>query len=176
MNHRARRYRAHQETAKKSARRSFFGRDPVDPGSPRSSLGRGTAPRGRRHALTALGSSRLRPERRPERARYYQLAIYAVSTLDETVVPLFFHTVVYPPERRKQEIVDQKTPIWATAAAFLTRELGEGPYFLGKSFSAADVIVGYDLALAAKAGLLKGHPTLQAYTERVTSREAFKKA
>lgn len=112
----------------------------------------------------------------PERARYYQLSVYAVSTLDETVVPLFFQKVVYPPEQRKPEVVDQKMPIWETAAAFLTRELGEGPYFLGKSFSAVDVIVGYDLALAAKAGLLKGHPALEAYTERVTSREAFKKA
>ena len=112
----------------------------------------------------------------PERARYYQLAFYAVSTLDETVVPLFFQKVVYPPEKRKPEVVDQKLPIWETAAAFLTQQLGEGPYFLGKSFSAVDVIVGYDLALAAKAGLLKGHPALEAYTERVTSREAFKKA
>jgi glutathione S-transferase len=112
----------------------------------------------------------------PARARYFQLAFYAVSTLDETVVPLFFHTVVYPPEKREQEIIDQKTPIWEVAAAFLTRELGDGPYFLGKTFSAADVVVGYDLALAAKAGLLKKHPALQAYVERVTSREAFKKA
>lgn len=112
----------------------------------------------------------------PERARYYQLAFYAVSTLDETVVPLYFQKVVYPAEKRSPAVVDQKMPIWETAAAFLTQQLGEGPYFLGKSFSAVDVIVGYDLALAAKAGLLKGHPALEAYTERVTSREAFKKA
>jgi len=111
-----------------------------------------------------------------DRARYYQLAFYAVSTLDETVVPLFFQKVIYPPEKRSPAVVDQKMPVWETAAAFLTRQLGEGPYFLGKSFSAADVIVGYDLALAAKAGLLAGHPALEAYTERVTSREAFKKA
>jgi glutathione S-transferase len=47
---------------------------------------------------------------------------------------------------------------------------------LGKSFSAADVIVGYDLALAAKAGLLEGRSTLEAYTKRVTSRPAFERA
>jgi glutathione S-transferase len=112
----------------------------------------------------------------PERARYYQLAFYAVSTLDETVVPLYFQKVVFPPEKRSPAVVDQKLPIWETAAAFLTRQLGEGPYLLGTTFSAVDVIVGYDLALAAQAGLLKGHPVLEAYTERVTSREAFKKA
>lgn len=112
----------------------------------------------------------------PERARYYQFAFYAVSTLDESVVPLFFHTVVYPPERRKQEVIDAKTPTWTTAASFLSRELGDSPYLLGERFSAADVIVGYDLALAAKAGLLKGWPVLEAYTQRVTSRDAFKRA
>lgn len=112
----------------------------------------------------------------PERARYYQFAFYAVSTLDESVVPLYFQKVVFPPERRKQEVVDAKMPTWETAADFLTRELGENPYLLGKSFSAADVIVGYDLALAAKAGLLAGRPGLEAYVGRLTSRDAFKRA
>lgn len=112
----------------------------------------------------------------PERARYYQLAVYAVSTLDETVVPLFFQKVVYSAEKRSPEVVEKKMPVWETAAAFLTRELGEAPYFNGKTFGAIDVIVGYDLALAARSGLLEGHPALAAYAERVTSREAFKAA
>jgi glutathione S-transferase len=112
----------------------------------------------------------------PARAKYYQLALYAVSTLDECVVPLFFHTMLYPPEKRQQAVVDAKMPIWEAAAALLTRELGDAPFLLGKTFSAADVIVGYDLALAAKTGLLAKHPTLAAYAERVSAREAFKKA
>ncbi|MDB5214165.1 MAG: Glutathione S-transferase [Myxococcaceae bacterium] len=112
----------------------------------------------------------------PESARYYQLAVYAISTLDETIIPLYFQKVIFPPEKRSPAVVDQKLPIWETAAAFLTRQLGEGSYLLGKSFSAVDVIVGYDLALAEQAGLLKGHPALEAYTARLTSREAFKKA
>jgi glutathione S-transferase len=111
-----------------------------------------------------------------DRARYYQLSVYAVSTLDESVVPLFFHTVLLPKEARQQAVVDAKTPIWETAADLLTLKLGDSPYFLGKSFSAVDVIVGYDIALAAKTGLLKNHPKLAAYAERISSREAFKKA
>lgn len=112
----------------------------------------------------------------PERARYYQLAVYAVSTLDTTVVPLYFHKVIYPPERRSAELVAEKTPTWETAAAFLTEQLGDAPYFNGATFGAVDVIVGYDIALAMKSGLLDKHPALAAYAERVTSREAFKKA
>ena len=112
----------------------------------------------------------------PARARYLQLAIYAVSTLDETVVPLFFHTALFPPEKRQQSVVDAKLPVWEAAAQLLTRELGDSPYLLGKTFSAADVIVGYDIALAARTGLLAKYPTLAAYAERITSREAFKKA
>ncbi|MFO0555659.1 MAG: glutathione S-transferase family protein [Polyangiaceae bacterium] len=109
-----------------------------------------------------------------ERARYYQFAFYAVSTLDECVVPLFFQNVIYPPERRSQEVVDKKTQVWETAAEFLTRELGDNPYLLGQTFSAADVCVGYDITLGARAGLLKGKPALEAYCERLTSRPAFK--
>lgn len=112
----------------------------------------------------------------PARARYFQLAIYAVSTLDETVVPLFFHTALFPPEKRQQSVVDAKLPVWEAAAQLLTRELGDAPYLLGKTFSAVDVIVGYDIALAARTGLLAKYPKLGAYAERLTSREAFKKA
>jgi glutathione S-transferase len=53
-----------------------------------------------------------------DRARYYQLAFYAVSTLDESVVPLFFQKVVYPAERRSQEVVDAKMPVWKRRPAF----------------------------------------------------------
>ncbi len=110
------------------------------------------------------------------RARYYQLAFYAVSTLDETVVPLYFEKCILPPERQTRAIVEKKMPVWETAAAFLERELGDQPFFLGAAFTAADVVVGYDLDLAAKAGLLEGHPLLEAYIERVRSRPAFQKA
>jgi len=111
-----------------------------------------------------------------ERARYYQHALYAVSTIDETVIPIYFHTVVLPPPARKAEVIEQKMPTWNTAASFLTRELGEGPFFNGKNLGAIDVIVGYDLVLAQEAGLLKAHPTLDAHATRVAARDAFKKA
>ena len=97
-----------------------------------------------------------------ERARYYQHALSAVSTIDETVIPIYFHTVVLPPPARKPELIEQKMPTWNTAASFLTRELGEGPFLFGKTFGAMDVIVGYDMVLAQEAGLLKAHPTLDA--------------
>lgn len=112
----------------------------------------------------------------PERARYYQLAVYAVSTLDTTAVPLYFHKVRLPPEKRSESVVNEKLPTWETAARLLTRELGEAPYFAGASFGAIDAIVGYDVSLAAAAGLLADHPKLAAYAERVMSRESFKKA
>jgi glutathione S-transferase len=111
----------------------------------------------------------------PARARYYQLAFYAVSTLDESVLPLYFHKVLLPAEKRQQAVVDAKTPVWETAAELLERELADSDYLLGKSFSAVDVIVGYDLSVAAQAGLLGKYPKLAAYTERLTSRAAFKK-
>lgn len=58
--------------------------------------------------------------------------------------------------------------------------LGDGPYMLGsESFSAADVIVGFNLAAAARKHpqWLAAQPVLQQYFERrILPRDAFRRA
>ena len=110
------------------------------------------------------------------RARYYELITYAVSTLDEHVIPAYLHTKVVPEAARDPKIVEHGKAVFAKSAEFLTKELGSNPYFLGAEFTAADAVVGYDLILAAQIGLLEGHPTLQAFVGRIVERPAFKKA
>lgn len=112
----------------------------------------------------------------PERARYYELVTYAVSTLDETIIPMYLHTKVLPEAARDPKIIERGRPVAKTACEFLTKELGAGPYFLGEQFTAADAAIGYDLALAAQIGLLEGFPALQQYVGRIVERPGFKKA
>lgn len=112
----------------------------------------------------------------PERAMYYQYIVYAVSTLDEHVIPIFFHSVLLPADKRRPEVVERSRPVWGHAAKFLERCLSGRPYLVGDKFSAADICVGYDLMLAQQAGLLDGHETLKDYTHRLTERPAFKRA
>lgn len=111
----------------------------------------------------------------PERARYYEVIVYAVSTLDEAVIPMYLHTKVFPPSVRDPKVIEAKTPAWKVAAALITNRLGTKQFIVGDKFSAADVVVGYDLILAQEIGLLTGYPELAAYAKRLIERPSFRK-
>lgn len=111
----------------------------------------------------------------PDRARYYEAIVYAVSTLDETIIPMYFYKKLLPEGKRDPKVVEAKEPTWKTAAGFLEKRLGDRQFIVGDKFTAADVVVGYDLCLAMQIGLLEGHPKLKAYTERMIGRPAFRK-
>lgn len=112
----------------------------------------------------------------PERARYYQWMVYAPAMLDEPLVQRLFHTVFLPPEQRRPELVEKAEAAWKVSAAFLDKTLSKQDYLVGPAFSAADVVIGYDIALAAHMGMLESHPSLRAYLDRLASRPAFRKA
>jgi glutathione S-transferase len=56
------------------------------------------------------------------------------------------------------------------------RTLQRGPYLLGESFSAADILVGTTFAMFLGGPLLERTPLLEDYVKRVTGRPAFAKA
>jgi glutathione S-transferase len=128
-------------------------------------------------AFEAFPAAKLAPPAgTPERARYYQYVVYAVSTLDSSVIPTYLQERLVPEGKRDASVIDKGKATFAEAATFLSRELGSGPYLLGDAFTAADVAVGYDLALAAQIGLLDDHADLRQYVGRLVERPAFKKA
>lgn len=60
---------------------------------------------------------------------------------------------------------------------FLEAELADGPWFAGKSFSAADVQMSFPIeAAAARAGLDARRPRLMAWLERIHDRPAYQRA
>ena len=60
--------------------------------------------------------------------------------------------------------------------SYMASGLGDQPYILGESFSAADIGLGYITSLADRLELLGDSPTLQDYLERARSRPAFRRA
>ncbi|UJR85487.1 glutathione S-transferase family protein [Sandaracinus amylolyticus] len=112
----------------------------------------------------------------PERARWYQWIVYAPATLDGPLVDRLFHTMFLPPDKRRPELVERADATWKTAAPFLVKTLSKQDWLVGGAFSAADVVVGFDIALAGNMGMLEGHPALQAYLGRLMARPAFAKA
>jgi glutathione S-transferase len=59
---------------------------------------------------------------------------------------------------------------------YMEREFGDGPYLVGASFSAADVMMGYVVEVAAEQGFLGEHPRLRAYLARLRERPAYRRA
>ena len=57
----------------------------------------------------------------------------------------------------------------------LVKQLEQGPYFLGKRFSAADILWGSALKLMTQWKLVPDLPVITAYVERVTSRPPFER-
>ena len=62
------------------------------------------------------------------------------------------------------------------AMAHVTKTLEAGPYLLGDSFSAADILVGTTFALFMGGPMLPETPLLRAYVDRVTGRPAYARA
>ena len=58
----------------------------------------------------------------------------------------------------------------------IANQLGDNPFILGDTFSGADFGIAYVVSMAERLGLLGNYPTLAAYLERMTSRDAFKRA
>jgi hypothetical protein len=60
---------------------------------------------------------------------------------------------------------------------FLEGELSEGPWFLGETFSAADIMMSFPLEAArARAGLDETRPNLMDFLKRIHARDAYKRA
>jgi len=60
---------------------------------------------------------------------------------------------------------------------FLEGELSKGPWFLGETFSAADIIMSFPLEAArARAGLDGTRPNLMDFLKRTHARDAYKRA
>jgi glutathione S-transferase len=59
---------------------------------------------------------------------------------------------------------------------YVALELGDGPWFTGAAFSAADVMMGYAIEAVAERGELADHPRLLEYVARVRERPAHRRA
>jgi glutathione S-transferase len=67
---------------------------------------------------------------------------------------------------------------WAPAEEveeLLNSHLASREYFLGKNFSALDILLGGGLHFLMPAKMIKETPVLKAYSERITARPAFRK-
>jgi glutathione S-transferase len=66
--------------------------------------------------------------------------------------------------------------VFESRLGLVTRQLARSPYLAGEAFTAADISVTYALELAQRAGGVTLGEAEQAYVDRTSGREAYKRA
>lgn len=124
------------------------------------------------------GEGRLAPAPgEPERARYLQWLHFAESTAFPPLGILAWLTRYRSDEPALATLVADARERAAHGFEYLAAEFGEGPWLLGESFTAADVMMGFTLGAARMLGALDDrHPALGAYLDRLQTRPAFQRA
>ncbi|HEY3798718.1 MAG TPA: glutathione S-transferase family protein [Caulobacteraceae bacterium] len=125
------------------------------------------------YILDRYGEGRLRPEAgTTARALCGQWCWFSEATL---LRPLGLNglQLAAPPQVVASALAKAREAIGVVDAALAGR-----PFMLGETFSSADVMMGYSLALLEHLTLLDGdaHPNAAAYVTRMKAREAFQRA
>ena len=121
----------------------------------------------RNHALGGAPGTQLR-------SLVYDIGAWTSAEVEEPVVEWFLHGCLWEPPRKDPEIAARAKKEWTEHLKEVCAvKLGDKPYILGDTFTAADVFFGYSMQLAQRGGLLAQVPKLDEYAKRVSSREGF---
>lgn len=113
----------------------------------------------------------------PDYPRYLQWLHAGEATLTPPLAALAQHTSIRPPDKRVGMVAAEAAEHFRGQLKVLDDHLGETGYLLGGEMSAADVMVGYALHLAALLGLMLEAPDdVAKYWTRLKSREAYQRA
>lgn len=114
----------------------------------------------------------------PDRARYYEAVLFAMTTLEPLVAKVAEHAPggMGAPERRDPAQEAEARAALGTVLDVIEAWIGEASFLCGERFTAADVVLGSVLAWGARLGIGADRPRLAAYVARLTARPAFQRA
>jgi glutathione S-transferase len=105
----------------------------------------------------------------PRRARYLQWLLFSPSCIEPALIQVF--TKIEVPAR---------TAAWGSATQVfdvLDAALADGPWILGDTFSAADIMIGSGLNFAVRLfKMVPSRPSFDRYIDRCAARPAFQRA
>lgn len=124
------------------------------------------------YILERYGKGRLQPTLgTPESAAYRQWCWFAEATL---VRPLGLIRLLRAREESIGGLIDEAEAKCRDSLSAVESALSDRPYLLGDEFTAADIMMGYSVAMAQPL-LGDQSPNLQAYLARLMSREAYQR-
>ncbi len=124
------------------------------------------------YILERYGSGRLRPvPGTAQSALYLQWSWFAEATL---IRPLGLYRVLREKDESASALVDEATKKFRNALQAVENTLQDRPYLLGDEFTAADVMMGYSVAMIEPM-LNDRDPNTQGYLTRLKARDAYTK-
>lgn len=113
------------------------------------------------------------PEGTAQRAHYYQWVAFCLAELEPYLWSIRKHMLIYPKPRRSLAAIQIAREEYIANAACLAQWIAGHGHVPGPAFSAADIIIGYNLLWAESIGLLKGFESLYDYLDILKQRPAF---
>ncbi len=108
-----------------------------------------------------------------QRAQYYQWMSFCIAEMEPQLWTIRKHMLIYPKADRSRDAIKLAKREYINAVAVVDKHLQEREYMVDDRFTAADIIICYDLFWAASLKLLKDFPGLTEYLVRLQKRPAF---
>ncbi len=130
------------------------------------------------YLLAKHGKGRLEPKPgTPEHGRYLHWFHFAEATFMAPLGNIAQHLFVRPEDKRIPQVAEEATESAKNMLGIVDGALAGKSYIGGEAFSAADIMLGYDLVLGKLFGLLSDdYPNVSAYFARLGERPGFQKA
>lgn len=130
------------------------------------------------YILERYGENRLAPPvGSPLRGPFLQWIHFAEGTAYPPLGTIIWHTFYKKDAESLPEIMADARERARPALDFLQESLAGNDFILGAEFSAADIMLGFTLAVAQVLGVLdERYPRLAGYLERLQARPAFQRA
>ncbi|HEU4427699.1 MAG TPA: glutathione S-transferase family protein [Myxococcota bacterium] len=128
------------------------------------------------YLLERYGQGRLEPVGIRERARFLQWIHFSEATLMTPLSEIVMHKKVRNEKDRIPALIPDAERRAHSALALVDRALARSEWLVGE-FSAADIMMGYPVALASVHGLVTEiYPNLQDYLRQCKARPAFRRS
>ena len=112
----------------------------------------------------------------PHFAHYLQWFHYCEGMVMPPVNTIAVHTLLLPPERRDETVLEQARKLLTRAWQPVDETLAGKDYLIG-DFSGADIMLGHAAFMSNRLGCIPQEmPNLRAYVQRISERPAFAKA
>ncbi|XP_061182274.1 uncharacterized protein LOC133190598 [Saccostrea echinata] len=118
---------------------------------------------------------KLQPEK-DRKMDYLNIIFYCCATIDEILEHLFVQWMFVEPEKRDNVLIQNMMSKFDSSATHIEKLLHNRKYICGDKFTAADCVLGYNIWWASvmqNGELLKNHPSILSYFERLKRRKAF---